>query len=195
MSTIGARRQNSATISHPCFPTSPRESLVVTTRCLWWLNQGVYNRSILELITPHRTIKTIMKPVKGGQGPVWAVAPLIIIIIIITYVGEFLCSMSIKTRYFGFNASHLHPGSFLPNSREDEWLTWLMIFTNFLHFETHFFVSMHVTENTEKRTFRTNLATEFERNYFCNSLWLTPDTLSMQPGSLGSMPATIDYSG
>jgi hypothetical protein len=37
----GARRQNSADISHPCFPASPRESLVVNTRCLWWLNQGV----------------------------------------------------------------------------------------------------------------------------------------------------------
>jgi hypothetical protein len=34
------RRQNSAAISHPCFPASPLESLVVTTRCLWWLNQG-----------------------------------------------------------------------------------------------------------------------------------------------------------
>jgi hypothetical protein len=39
--TIGSRRQNSAAISHPCFPASPLESLVVTTRCLWWLNQGV----------------------------------------------------------------------------------------------------------------------------------------------------------
>jgi hypothetical protein len=28
------RRQNSAAISHPCFPASPLESLVVTTRCL-----------------------------------------------------------------------------------------------------------------------------------------------------------------
>jgi hypothetical protein len=27
-----------------------------------------------------------MKPVKGGQGPVWAVAPLIIIIIIIIWL-------------------------------------------------------------------------------------------------------------
>jgi hypothetical protein len=33
-STIGARRQNSAAISRPCFPASPLESLVVTTRCL-----------------------------------------------------------------------------------------------------------------------------------------------------------------
>jgi hypothetical protein len=39
--SVGARRQNSAAISHPCFPASPLESLVVTTRCLWWLNQGV----------------------------------------------------------------------------------------------------------------------------------------------------------
>jgi hypothetical protein len=35
------RRQNSATISHPCSPASPLESLVLTTRCLWWLNQSV----------------------------------------------------------------------------------------------------------------------------------------------------------
>jgi hypothetical protein len=39
--TIGARRQNSAAISHTCFPASPLESLVVATRCLWWLNRGV----------------------------------------------------------------------------------------------------------------------------------------------------------
>jgi hypothetical protein len=54
------------------------ESLVVTTRCLWWLNQGVQNRSIVELITPHRTTN-YHGTRKGGQGPVWAVAPLIII--------------------------------------------------------------------------------------------------------------------
>jgi hypothetical protein len=36
----------------------------------------------VELITPHRTIN-YHETRKGGQGPVWAVAPLIIIIIII----------------------------------------------------------------------------------------------------------------
>jgi hypothetical protein len=55
--------------------------LVVTTRCLmaesWYLEQvdrGADN--------PHRTINC-HETRKGGQGPVWAVAPLIIIIIII----------------------------------------------------------------------------------------------------------------
>jgi hypothetical protein len=98
------RWQNSAAISHPYFPASPRESLVVTTRCLCWLNQGVYNRSIVELITPHRTIN-YDETRKGGQGPVWAVAPLIIIniclptvLVTIPFVIE-RCSRVVSTPY------------------------------------------------------------------------------------------------
>jgi hypothetical protein len=34
------------------------------------------NRSIVELITPHRTNTNYHETRKGGQGPVWAVAPL-----------------------------------------------------------------------------------------------------------------------
>jgi hypothetical protein len=54
--------------------------MVVTTRCLWWLNQGVLEQVDRGADNPTSYYKTIMKPVKGGQGPVWAVAPLIIII-------------------------------------------------------------------------------------------------------------------
>jgi hypothetical protein len=39
----------------------------------------------VELITPHRTIN-YHDTRKGGQGPVWAVAPLIVIILKVTQV-------------------------------------------------------------------------------------------------------------
>jgi hypothetical protein len=56
-------------------------SLMAESGCLEQVDRGADN--------PTSYYKTIMKPVKGGQGPVWVVAPLIIIIIIrlVTNIG------------------------------------------------------------------------------------------------------------
>jgi hypothetical protein len=46
-------------------------------------SEKIYNLNTLTTFIADNSTsyyKTIMKPVKGGQGPVWAVAPLIIII-------------------------------------------------------------------------------------------------------------------
>jgi hypothetical protein len=54
----------------------------------------------VELITPHRTTN-YHENRKGGQGPVWAVAPLIIIIIIITtFLPSSLCFSSAFIPFF-----------------------------------------------------------------------------------------------
>jgi hypothetical protein len=53
-------------------------SLMAESGCLEQVDRGADN--------PTSYYKTITKPVKGGQGPVWVVAPLIIIIIILDIV-------------------------------------------------------------------------------------------------------------
>jgi hypothetical protein len=79
------RRQNSeAMFLTRVSPASPLDvSGEFTTRCLWWPNQGDQNQVDRGADNPYRNIPNHHETRKEGQGPTWAVAPLMMMMMII----------------------------------------------------------------------------------------------------------------
>jgi hypothetical protein len=77
-----ARRQNSAAMFLTRVSTASLLDVYggFTTRCLWWSNQDDYNQVDHGADNPHRN--TITKPVREAKARLWAVATLMMMIMI-----------------------------------------------------------------------------------------------------------------